>query len=198
VAIHAVERPAIESACNAIEFAAERVPGASGRDRIEHCAVCGPALARRIAKLGIAIVTQPAFLYFHGDRYLETVPQKDLPDLYPLKTLIDNGVSVAASSDSPVDPPSPLIGIYSAVTRRAKTGALVSGEQAISPWVALRMHCRDAARAVLDGDARGTIAPGMAADLAVLSDDPTGVAPESIKDIMVKMTIVGGEIAWSA
>ena len=36
------------------------------------------------------------------------------------------------------------------------------------------------------------------ADMVILSDDPTQVPPEQIKDIQVEMTIIGGEVVWEA
>jgi predicted amidohydrolase YtcJ len=43
---------------------------------------------------------------------------------------------------------------------------------------------------------KGILAPGMLADLAVLSGDPTAVAPERIRDIRVRMTLVGGKAVF--
>jgi predicted amidohydrolase YtcJ len=196
VAIHAIEKPAVESACYAIENATQLFPKADHRHRIEHCSVCDPVLAKCLASQGIMVVTQPAFIYYNGDRYLRTVPREHLSYLYPLKTFLGNGVRVAASSDFPIDPPNPLIGFYSAVARRSKTGKVLSEEQAIPPWTALRMYTHEAARAGFDEGLRGTLTPGKAADLIMLSDDPTRVTPESIKDIKVEMTVIGGEIVW--
>jgi predicted amidohydrolase YtcJ len=196
VAIHAIEKAAVESACDAIEKAVQRFPRANHRHRIEHCSVCDPALSKHLASLGITVVSQPTFIYYNGDRYLQTVPRENLAYLYPLKTLLLNGVSIAASSDFPIDPPNPLIGLYSAVTRRSRTGEVLSEEQAIPPWTALRMYTYEGARVVFDEGLRGTLAPGKVADLIMLSDDPTRVAPESIKDIKVEMTVIGGEIVW--
>jgi predicted amidohydrolase YtcJ len=198
VAVHAVEMPAIASACSAIRFASESFPGVAHRHRVEHCSVCDPALARRLASLGVTVVTQPAFLYYHGDRYLGTVPRQQRDSLYPLRTLLENGVRVAAGSDFPMVPPDPLVGLYAAVTRRSRTGEAVSEEQAIPPGPALRMFTLDAARATFDEGVRGAVAPGMAADLVLLSDDPTRVAPEEIRNIRVEMTILGGEVVWDA
>jgi predicted amidohydrolase YtcJ len=196
VAIHAVEKTAIESACSAIENALQRFPRADHRHRIEHCSVCDAALSKHIASLGITVVTQPAFIYYNGDRYLRTVPRENLAYLYPLRTLLANGVSVAASSDFPIEQPNALIGLYSAVTRRSKTGEVLSQEQSIPPWTAFRMYTYEAARAVFDEGLRGTLAPGRVADLILLSDDPTRVTPESIRDIRVEMTVINGEIVW--
>jgi predicted amidohydrolase YtcJ len=196
VAIHAIEKTAVESASRAIENALQQFPRTDHRHRIEHCSVCDPVLAKRLASLGVMVVTQPAFIYYNGDRYLKTVPRQDLAYLYPLKTLLENGLSIAASSDFPIDPPNSLIGLYSAVTRRSKTGEVVSEKQAVPPWAALSMYTRHAARATFDEGIRGSIAPGKAADLIMLSGDPTRVPPEDIKEIKVEMTMIGGEIAW--
>ena len=93
--LHAVEERTIEAACDAIEYALKQLPRQDHRHRIEHCSVCPPALAKRIGDLGIMVVTQPAFLYYGGDRYLETVPPEQLKDLYPIGRLIKNNIRVA-------------------------------------------------------------------------------------------------------
>jgi hypothetical protein len=196
VAIHAVDKTAVESAFSAIENALKHFPRADHRHRIEHCSICDPILAKRLASLGITVVTQPSFIYYNGDRYLKTVPGHDLAYLYPLKTLLENDVRIAASSDFPIDPPNPLIGLYSAVTRRSKSGEVLSEKQSVPPETALRMYTHEAARATLAEGNRGSLALGKAADLILLSDDPTRVAPDNIKDIKVVMTMIGGDVLW--
>jgi predicted amidohydrolase YtcJ len=71
--LHAVEENTVKAACDAIEHALRQFPRPGPRHRIEHCSVCPPALAKRIGELEIMVVTQPSFVYFSGDRYLETV-----------------------------------------------------------------------------------------------------------------------------
>ncbi len=66
------------------------------------------------------VVSNPAFIYFSGERYLKTVNPSQLNYLYPFGTLMKNGVSIAAGSDAPIAPVNPLAGIYGAVTRKAK------------------------------------------------------------------------------
>ena len=73
--LHAVEETTVAAACDAVEYAIRRFPRPNHRHRIEHCSVCPPPLARRIASLGILVVTQPPFVYFNGDRYLENRPR---------------------------------------------------------------------------------------------------------------------------
>ncbi len=194
--IHAVEETSIEAVCTAIEYALEKSPRLDHRHRIEHCSVCPEALSKRLASLGVMVVTQPSFIYYNGERYLETVPDTQLKNLYPMGTLMKNGVQVASSSDCPVVPANPLIGIYSAVSRKSETGKAVLAKEGITPLDALRTYTHNAARATFDEKIKGSITPGKVADLAVLSGDPITSPTEEIKDIRVEMTILNGEVVW--
>ena len=138
-AIHALEETAIEAACTAIEQAQRIYPRKDLRHRIEHCSVCPPDLAKRIASSEIMVVSNPAFIYFSGDRYVKTVNPSQLKYLYPIGTLMKNGVSVAAGSDAPIAMVNPLAGIYGAVTRKSKKGGIVLEKEKISLYEAVAM-----------------------------------------------------------
>ena len=194
--LHAIEENAIASACAAIEHALEVYPRPDHGHRIEHCSVCPPDLARRIASAGITVVTQPGFVYYNGERYLRTVPEEDLRCLYPVATLMRHGVIVAGSSDFPVVSPNPLIGIYGAVSRRSERGESVLPGEKITPIQALSLFTINAAKAARMETTRGSILPGKLADLAILSGDPTALPEEAIKDVTVDMTIIGGQVVW--
>ncbi|MBI2462092.1 MAG: amidohydrolase family protein, partial [Candidatus Rokubacteria bacterium] len=43
-------------------------------------------------------------------------------------------------------------------------------------------------------DRRGVLAPGYAADLVVLSDDPLTCPEDRIREIAVDLTVVGGRV----
>jgi predicted amidohydrolase YtcJ len=194
--LHAVEEKTIEAACEAIEYALKQLPRHDHRHRIEHCSVCPPVLAKRIGDLGIMVVTQPAFLYYSGDRYLETVPPGQLENLYPITRFMKHRVRVAAGSDCPIVKPNPLIGIFAAVTRMSERGKPVLAEEGIEPFEALRMFTETAADASFEEQMRGSITIGKAADFVVLNDDPTRVNADEIKTIKVEMTIIDGKIVW--
>ena len=196
VAIHAVEETTVEAACSAVERILQEFPRPDHRHRIEHCSVCQPDIARRLASLGIVVVTQPSFVYYSGDRYLKTVSKKQLEHLYPVATLLNAGVKVAAGSDCPVVSPNPLIGIYAAVSRKAGTGEVILPHECISPLEALLMYTKNAAYASFEEDIKGTITPGKFADLVVLIDDPIKVPIEEIKDMQVAMTIINGDVVY--
>ena len=194
--LHAVEESTIEAACGAIEHALKHLPRPDHRHRIEHCSVCPPSLAKRIASLGITVVTQPPFIYYNGSRYLETVPGPQLKHLYPFGTLVREGVHVAGSSDSPIVPPNPTFGVYAAVSRKTDRDEEVLPEEKVTPEKALRMYTTEAARAGFDEMVKGSITPGKLADVVVLSADPTAVPVDEIKEIQVEMTLIDGEIVW--
>ncbi len=195
--LHAVQESAVDAAWAAIEYALKKSPKSDHRHRIEHCSVCPPPLAKRLAALGIMVVTQPSFIYYNGDRYLQTVPAEELKNLYPIKTLLKSGVKVAASSDCPIAPANPLIGIYAAISRMTETGEAILPEEKIAPEEVLRTYGETAASATFDEGMKGSISPGKLADLVVLSNDPTKVPIDKLKDIKVEMTILNGEVAWN-
>lgn len=196
VALHAVDETTVEAAYSTLEHVLQKSLRPDPRHRIEHCSVCQPEVAERLASLGVMVVTQPAFLYYNGERYLKTVPQRQLPHLYPLATISKAGIKLAAGSDCPVAPANPLVGIYAAVSRRAETGEVVSPEQRISTLEALQMYTQGAAYASFEEAIKGSILPGKFADLVVLSGDPTEVSTREIKDLHVEMTIIAGDVVW--
>ncbi len=195
--LHAVQENAVEAASSAIEYALKKSPRRDHRHRIEHCSVCSPSLAKRLAASGIMVVTQPSFIHYGGDRYLQTVPSEELKHLYPIKTLLEKGVKVAASSDCPIAPANPLIGIYAAASRMTESGEKVQSEEKVTPEEALRMYEENAARATLDEGMKGSISPGKLADLVVLNEDPTKAPIDELKDIKVEMTILNGHVVWN-
>lgn len=198
VAIHAIEASAVEAACNAIEHALAKMPRQDHRHRIEHCSVCPPPLVKRLAALNIMVITQPSFIYYHGDRYLETVDRKDLAYLYPIGTLHNSGVTVVGSSDSPIVDPSPITGIFAAVFRRTQTGASLFAPERLRTMAAIELFTGGAAAASFDEDCKGTITPGKLADLVLLSADISRATEREIKDIVAVMTLIDGKVVYAA
>ena len=109
-----------------------------------------------------------------------------------------SGLSPAGSSDCPVSPCAPLVGIYAAVTRKAENGQVLTPEEAVSQDEALKLYTLRGAHASFDERSKGSIEVGKLADMVVLSADPTAVEPEEIMDIRVEKTIIGGEVVWEA
>jgi predicted amidohydrolase YtcJ len=58
------------------------------------------------------------------------------------------------------------------------------------------MYTINGAYASFEEGIKGSITPGKLADIVLLSDDPTKVPPEQIKDIKVEMTMIGRKVVW--
>jgi predicted amidohydrolase YtcJ len=198
LAFHAVEESEVASAVEALDYISGRSKVRGRRHRIEHCSECPPYLLERIKKMDAVIVTQPPFIYYSGERYLATVPESQQPWLYRIRSPLESGVVVAGSSDTPVVPNHPLVGIYAAVTRRTALGQVLLPEESIAASQALALYTTNAAYASFEETIKGSISTGKLADIVVLSADPTQVPPEKIKDIKAEITIIGGEVVWES
>ena len=192
VAVHAVTELGVRTALDAIEQALYRSPRSDHRHRIEHAAVCPPDLAARAASLGVVVVSNPAFLFESGDRYRSTVPAGELPHLYAAGDLAAAGVVVAAASDTPVAPPSPLADVRSAIRRESRSGAALPGTP-VDRATALAMVTRNAAFAAFAEAEFGSIAPGRPGHLVLLDRRPDHDQPPTLW-----WTMVGGTILYAA
>ena len=196
VAIHAVELPALVSALHAISLAQARLPGTHLRHRIEHAALCPEVCIDELADLHVAVVTQPAFLWYHGRRYRSEIDLEQQSWLYRAKSLLARGVPVAGSSDAPVVPPLPLEGVYAAVARQSPDGHVIGADERVSVGEALWMYTLGAAWVCGLESELGSISRGKRADLVFLAADPTRVPVSDIPHIPVCMTMVDGMVQW--
>jgi predicted amidohydrolase YtcJ len=142
-------------------------------------------------------VPQGRFASEIGDGMLAAVGPSRGEWLYRQRSLLDAGMVLPGSSDRPVSNGAPLLGVHDMVNRRTASGAPFNAGEAITASEALRAYTYGSAYASHLEQARGTIAPGMLADLVVLSDDPTAVSPAGIGDIQVLATYVDGECRFS-
>jgi predicted amidohydrolase YtcJ len=192
IAMHAVGDRAAEQALNAYERALERWPRPDHRHRIEHFEVYDEELVARTRRLGVHLAIQPPFnVYFGGHARLNPILGEERAlRSDPVRSLVEAGIPVGGGSDSAVTPMQPLYGIYSAVNHS-------NPAERLSVERALRLYTLDNAALAFEEEGKGSIEIGKLGDLVVLSDDPMSVAPETIADIAVEMTVVGGEIVYA-
>lgn len=177
----------------------ERVSRENGtrdrRFRIEHAQHLAPPEIARFGRLGVIPSMQPYHAIDDGrwaDRFIGAERAKGT---YAFRSLLDAGARLAFGSDWFVAPPTPLEGIYAAVTRRTLDDARPGGwvpEQKITVEDALRAYTTGSAFAEYMEGQKGMIARGYLADLVLIDRDLTRVAPETIRDARVVMTVVGG------
>jgi len=190
LAIHAIGDQAVDMTLTAIEKALAKSPRKNLRHRIEHASVLNKKQIDRMKKLNLIASIQPHFII--SDFWvIDRLGPKRARWVYPFKTLMRKGILATGSSDCPVEPISPILGIYAAVARKENQ------EERITVNEALRMYTINAAFASFEENIKGSIEMGKLADLTVLSHNPETVPAEEIKNIKVEMTIVDGKIVYA-
>jgi predicted amidohydrolase YtcJ len=168
------------------------------RFRIEHAQHLDPEDIPRFAKLGVIASMQPYHAIDDG-RWAGQLIGKRIATTYAFRSLLDNGARVSFGSDWFVAPPTPLEGIYAAVTRRTLDDRNPGGwvpEQKISVEEALRAYTSTAAYASFEESRKGTLAAGRLADIVILDRDIFAIPPEQIRDVKVVTTILGGKVVF--
>jgi predicted amidohydrolase YtcJ len=180
VAAHAIGDAAIEAVCDAVEAAG----GEQLRHRVEHCTICPPDLQARMAKLGMVAVMQPMAARFGRVASAIFFPVRDRADLAPHARLMGAGVPVAFSSDLPVAAdPNPWPGIQVAVEDQVNR---------INLLAALRSYTSGGAYASFEESEKGSLEPGMLADLQVYEQDPVEASASSRPGLRPAAVFVGG------
>lgn len=90
----------------------------------------------------------------------------------------------------------PFLHVWAAVTRNTDVGVFVP-EQAVTVEEALRMLIVWAAHAQGEDSSKGSLEPGKLADMVVISDDITCIAPADIRDLKMVNTVVGGRVVYT-
>lgn len=196
IACHAIGDDAVKDVLDAYEIALNDYPDDKRRHRIEHVSISDRSLLQRMKKLNIIPVPQPVFLYFAGDVYLENLHDSLADKIISTKTFLNEGLFPAGSSDSPVQDPSPFLGIYAAMSRKTIKGNIISEEEKISLYEALKLYTINAAKASCEEDIKGTIEEGKLADLTVLPEDFLNYSAAEVKDSEVEITIIDGEVVY--
>jgi predicted amidohydrolase YtcJ len=180
VAAHAIGDAAIEAMCDAVEAAG----GQHLRHRVEHCTICPPDLQARLAELSMVAVMQPLVARLGRVAAALIFPARDRVHLAPHGPLMRAGVTVAFSSDLPVSPdPNPWNGIRAAVQDQ------ING---ISLLAALRAYTTGGAYASFGEAAKGTLEPGMLADLQVYDGDPLAEPEPDAAELRPTAVLLGG------
>ncbi|KYF99368.1 hypothetical protein BE20_31630 [Sorangium cellulosum] len=195
LAVHAIGDRANRAVLDAFEALG---PGraAALRFRVEHAQIVSPDDLPRFAALGAIASVQPT----HATSDMPWAPARlgarRLKGAYAFRSLLASGARVVFGSDFPVEEPSPLLGIYAAVTRQDLSGQPPGGwmpEERLDLDEALLAFTAAPAYAAWAEGQRGRIAEGFVADLTVLGRD---LSPDrSLVDTPIDMVVVGGRVA---
>lgn len=167
VAVHAIGNRGLDVTLDAFESAAGRPGGDGRRFRVEHATLLNRAQARRMHEVGAVGVVQPGFVHHMGG----AVDGFELDDAtwMAFADLVEAGVSIAASSDSPCAFHQPLLTSARGVTRCTSKGTVIGADQSLPYETWLEAYTAGAAFAGRQESERGRLAKGLRADLVVLA-----------------------------
>ncbi len=198
LAIHGNGDASIDDILDALEAAQRAHPREDARPILIHAQMTRPDQLDRMRALGVI----PSFFSLHtfywGDRHRDLFmgPER-AARMSPAASAKARGIRFTIHCDTPVVPMEPLRLVWSAVNRISTSGAAIGPAERIDVLSALRAVTIDAAYQHFEEADKGSLEPGKLADLVILDRSPLD-HPETIDEIRVLETIVGGKTVWRA
>lgn len=197
VGIHANGDLTIDMVLKAYERVLRDHTGPNPRHRIEHCSLINDDLLARIKAAGVVPTPFYTYAHYHGNKWVDYGEEK-MEHMFAHRSFLDAGIPVAPASDYPPGPFEPMMAIQSMVTRKDLRGRVWGPSQRISVSEAMQICTVHGAYASFEEDIKGTLEPGKLADFVVLENDPHDVDPDTIIDIKIIRTVMGGKTVYEA
>jgi predicted amidohydrolase YtcJ len=192
VAIHANGDVTIDMVLQAYEKVLAKYPRPDTRYRIEHCSLVNPDLLRRIKAIGAIPTPFWTYAHYHGEKWKEYGADK-MQWMFAHKSFLETGIPVPGASDYGPGPFEPLMALQSMVTRKDFNGNVWGPRQRVTVDEALTIATINGAFASHEEHLKGSITAGKLADFVMLEKDPHDVDPDTIKEIKILRTVVGGK-----
>ncbi|OIK15088.1 hydrolase [Bacillus sp. MUM 116] len=193
IAVHTIGDKALENVLDVLD----QFPTVNYRDRIIHVSLVRDDLMKRLANHSRIADIQPRFVVGDYPWIKERLGEDREQYLYAWKSLLASGVLCAGGSDAPVEPVDPLLGIHSAVTRRAPwdTHEGWNVREKLTMLEAVKVFTIGGAYATNEENIKGTLSRGKLADMTVYSKNLFEMEhPDELLDTKVEMTIIDGKV----
>ncbi|MBL8908638.1 MAG: amidohydrolase [Rhizobiales bacterium] len=199
ISVHAIGDGGVRRTLDGYEAARKANGARDSRHRIEHIEVIHPADIPRLKELGVVASLQPIVgLGVPGaplEPCLSRIGEK-MPYAYAWQTLRESGARIAFSSDWPVSPLDPFLGMQAAMTRRPALPGLPEQRQSLMNTISA--FTLDGAYAEFAEDRKGKLVEGYLADVIVLSGDIETTPPDEIAELKPVATVCDGKIVYEA
>lgn len=145
--------------------------------------------------MNMTAAMQPIFIYELANNFKNTLTDDLLDVVYPCKTVLDNGINLALSTDGPVVKEiNPWVNMETAVTRKAADGFVIGESQKITFQQALKAYTLGSAIADNLESVKGSLSKGKYADFIVLDINPFDL--EDVSTVEANETWIHGEIKY--
>ncbi len=197
ISVHAIGDGGVRRTLDGYEAARKANGARDSRHRIEHIELIDKADIPRLKQLGVIASLQPIVgLGVPGNPQepCRTRIGNKLPQAYAWQTLRETGATIAFSSDWPVSPLDPFLGVQSAMTSMPLSPD--STPQAQSLLDALDGFTAAGAYTEFAEHKKGKLMPGMLADLVMLDGDIEATPAARIAQLQPLLTICDGRITF--
>ncbi len=203
VRIHTIGDASVHWALDTFDEARRRYGNKGLRHVQEHVETIQPDDLRRFAEEGVVCCVQPMHMLLDLEFLAKdaAVGENRLPYCWAFRSLLDNGATLALSTDFPVVEIDPLHEVYAAVTRQLFDGTPEEGwvpEQRITLAEALKAYTYGSAYCEGMEDELGTLEAGKLADVIVFDRDLFAVPSSELLEAQVELTVMDGKVIYEA
>jgi predicted amidohydrolase YtcJ len=197
--IHTNGDRASDQVLRCFERILQQTPRPDHRHRLDHFTVTSEAQIEKAKELGLGVSHTMGHVYYWGETFRDHVLGLERASrIDPLASDFQRDLVVSLHSDSPVTPPSPLIFLQTAVTRRMRnSGEILGPDQCIPLDAALKTITLYPAYQLRMEDKVGSFEVGKLADMVLLDKNPRTVDPNALSHIAVLATFLEGKQVWS-
>jgi hypothetical protein len=205
VGVHAIGDRAIDWTVAALTLALIRNPQPGLRHSVIHANIPTDLALNTMAALQDNFDAgypepSPTFTWWIGDTYAGNFGVERSHRLNPFRSFLDRGMQWASGSDYNVTPFAARYGLWASIARQPLLGVhgadAFGDEQSVDIRAALRSYTIWAAHQLFLDEQTGSLEPGKYADIAVWDTDPYTAAPEAIKEMQCRMTLLEGEVVF--
>lgn len=166
------------------------------KHRMEHVGFLSNENIEDFNQMNMTASMQPIFIYELANNFKSTLPYELLEVVYPCKTVLENKINMAFSTDGPVVKEiNPWVNMETAVTRKAADGFVVGENQKITFQQALKAYTLGSAIADNLGHIKGSLSKGKFADFIVLNTNPFEM--NDVSKVEALETWVNGKLEYT-
>ncbi|MEP6572495.1 MAG: amidohydrolase [Gemmatimonadota bacterium] len=204
ILIHAIGDAGIRMALDAYDSAAaaNAVPSRGRRHRIEHIEAVSAEDIPRFGRMGVIASMQPMHAS-PNQNVLEVwsgnIGRERASRAWAWKSIKDAGGRLAFGTDWPVVGLDPRPGVHSALTRQTAAGLPAGGfvpAQRLPLATVIETYTAGSAYAEFEEAKKGTLSPGMLADIVIWDADIFALPVDKVKDAVVATTIFDGRVVY--
>jgi predicted amidohydrolase YtcJ len=196
---HAIGDRANKIVLDAYQNVFKQTGGILLRNRMEHAQIVSPADIPRFKTLKIIPSMQPVHATSDMHMAEQRLTDKQLQGAYAWQTFLDQGSTIAAGSDYPVELANPFDGLYSAITRMDHNQLPENGWRAsevLSREDALSAFTLGGAYAAHQEFKVGSLEQGKWADFILVDQDYFKVPIEQLYKTQVLQTWIAGKLRY--